>query len=77
MNARKIIGFAADISASYAVGVAMVAVMPELSIPAMIGYRLGTMATCAAVGRFARKNAEETYDEVTKADNVHFYSIRR
>ena len=77
MNARKIIGFTADISASYAVGVAMVAVMPELSIPAMIGYRLGTMAIGAAVGRFARKNAEETYDEVAKADNIHFYSTRR
>lgn len=77
MNARKIISFTADISAGYAVGVAMVAVMPELSIPAMIGYRLGTMAIGAAVGRFARKNAEETYDEVTKADNVHFYSTRR
>ena len=77
MNARKIIGFTADVSASYAIGVAMVAIMPELSIPAMIGYRLGTLAIGAAAGRFARKNAEETYDEIANADNVQIYSIRR
>ena len=61
---RTVVSTVADFAASYAVGVAMAAVAPRLSIPAMIAYKVGTIAVSSAVGRAVRKSTAEQYDEI-------------